>query len=373
MKKTLHIANVNGMLYFFRFDLLKRLQKEGYEIHVCAADKDRKYVESFDKEGFTSHIVPMKRGINLFNAVKCIKQLVKIIKSNDFDIIHTNTPTGGMIGRLAAILAGHKKIYHTTAGLYFHENMKKSKYIFFSQIEKFLTARTEILFSPNQEDIETCKKLNIRPRKAIVYCGPSGVKLEKYNIEDKEACARQLRIDLGIEKDAFVIGIVGRLRWEKGYKEFIDVIQRLNTNFKIHAISLGSGSEEKQIKDYALEKSCINITFLGFKEDVPFYLKGIDVLLFPSYREGFPITTIEAMAAKTPVIAFDIRGCRESIISGKTGYIVPFKDVDSMYEKVVELRGDESLRKQMGENGRNRIIKKFLKEHHIENQLSYYI
>lgn len=373
MKKTLHIANVDGMIHAFRFDLLLELQNNGYEIHIAASITNEKLVNDFKKAGFTFHKINMERGVKPLNALKSTLEVARLIKNNTFDIIHTNTPTGGMIGRMGAYLAGHQRIYHTTGGFYFHENMSRTKYWFYSAIERYLTSKTHILFSPNKEDIRTCEERNIRPIESIQYCGPSGVKMEKYDIEDKDLCSKKLKEDLNLEEDTLIIGSMGRLVWEKGLKEFIDVIDKLNrSGHKVQGVCVGKGPQSEAIKAYSKEKKCTNITFVGYRTNTSFYSKAFDILVFPSYREGFPIVTLEAMASKTPVVAFNIRGCRESIIHGETGFLVDFKDVDAMFETVKKLISNQDLIKELGENGRKRVIHNFTKEHHIKRQLPFY-
>ena len=373
MKKVLHIANVDRMIHNIRLELLIALREKGYEVHICATATIPEFIERFEKENFIFHNIDVFRGLNPINVLKCSYQIRKLIKSEKFDIIHSHTPTGGMVGRMGAYLAGYNKIFHTTAGLYFHENMPKWKYNFFAGIERYLTKKTQVLFSPNYEDINTCNALNIKPKHSIVYCGPTGVKLEKYDLSDKDILRSNTRKELNLEPDAIIIGIVARLVFEKGYKEFIDVISRLNAQgHKLHAVSVGSGPQESEIKAYAKDMKVDNITFLGYSLTVPDQVKSYDIFLFPSYREGLPIVTLESMASKVPIVAFKIRGCRESIVDGVTGYLVDFLDVDAMYEKTLLLLENETLRNEMGKKGRERVEDMFTKKHHVDRQLPFY-
>lgn len=371
--KVLHIANVDRMIHNIRLELLIELKRQGYEVHICASPTIPEFIERFNQEGFIFHSIDVVRGLSPLNVIKCSSKIRKLIKKEKFDIIHSHTPTGGMVGRLGAFLAGHNKIFHTTAGLYFHENMSKHKYKFYAGIERYLTSKTQVLFSPNYEDIKTCESLKIVPKSSIVYCGPTGVKLEKYDINNKSQARINLRKELQLENDTLIIGIVARLVFEKGYKEFIDVIARLNQDgLKVHAVSVGAGPEEKEIKAYATYKGVQNISFMGYSLNVPMQVLGFDIFLFPSYREGLPIVTLESMASKVPIVAFKIRGCRESIVDGETGFLVDFLDVDAMFVKTKLLVENKSLRDDLGEKGRNRVETMFTKKHHVDRQLPYY-
>jgi len=372
MKKVLHIANVDGMIYCFRVELLKAIQQKGYEVHLCFTPKEKGYTEKLIEEGFIVHPVDMDRGINLTNAVKNIRIIKKLIKENNFEVIHTHSPTGALIGRIAAYLSGHKKIYYTCAGFYFHENMGSFKYKVHSVIERYLSKITDIIFFANREDMVTSEKLNIRA-KSNLYCGPSGVVFKNYEGANKEECKQELIKEFNLDKETLIVGLVARVVLEKGYKEFIEVLSKLNQQkIKVFAICVGDGPMIGYLKDYAQSLEVSNIVFTGHRLDVPKIIKGFDVLLFPSYREGLPIVTLEAMASRTPVVAFSIRGCRESIVDNKTGYLVPFGDVEALFEKTLVLLQDSDKRREFGENGFIRVHENFTKEQHVERQIIYY-
>ncbi len=361
------------MIHNIRLELLIELKKQGYEVHICASPTVPEFVERFKQEGFVFHPIDVFRGLSPLNVLKCSYAIRKLIKKEKYDVIHSHTPTGGMVGRMGAYLAGHDCIFHTTAGLYFHENMSARKYKFYSDIERYLTSKTQVLFSPNHEDIETCNRLTIKPKHEIVFCGPTGVKLEKYDLTNKTECNATLIKDLNLSKDVIIVGLVARLVFEKGYKEFIDVIARLNTQgYNIHGVSVGSGPEEEAIKNYAKECKVTNMSFLGYSLTVPEQIKGFDIVLFPSHREGLPIVTLEAMASKVPLVAFKIRGCRESIVDGETGFLVDFMDIDAMTERMKQLLDNADLRNKLGENGRKRVEDHFTKKHHVDRQIPYY-
>lgn len=374
MKKILHVANLDTMLMAFRMDLLQHLKEIGYEVHIASKISKPNVKKEFIDKGFVVHDINIGRGLDPLKATKAIIRLRKVIAKQKYVIVHTNTPSGGLIGRLAAYFANVPKIYHTTAGFYFHENMGKIQYKFYSKIEKALGRITHVLFSPNQEDINTCYELGIKPKDKIVWCGPSGVKMNRYDINLKEEFRESVLKELNLEHDTFVIGSIGRMNWEKGFKEFVLTLKKLKSQgLKIHAVCAGRGKHADEIIDFVKEHECSDIfSFIGYTTEVPKYLMAFDVLLFPSYREGFPITTLESMAAQTPVIAFDIRGSRESIIDGETGYIVPFKNVNELVTKTSYLYKNKEIKMAMGISGRKRVLDKFTKIHHIENQMPYY-
>lgn len=373
MKRILHIANTDKAIHDFRFELLLALQAMGHEIHICARSIDVRFPEIFKKEGFIFHNAPIERGLHPINALRSSWFVKKIIEKYDFELIHTHTPTGGMIGRLAARLAGHKKVFHTTAGLYFHENMSKMKYNFFAGIERWLTSKTEVLFSPNYDDIETCKELNIKPITELAYCGPAGVAIEQFPIVDKSKIQEALKTELNIPQDHQLIGLVARVEFEKGYREFVTIVDRLHREgTKVTGICVGTGRDIEKLQEFIKERDLKNSLFLGYRTDIPKIIACFDILLFPSYREGLPIVTLEAMAARTPIVAYNIRGCRESIVDGKTGVLVPFKDEEQLFLETKKLLKQPEVRKKMGEQGRARVIANYTKQLHVDRQMPFY-
>ena len=111
---------------------------------------------------------------------------------------------------------------------------------------------------------------------------------------------------------------------------------------------------------------------LGRRNDVPDIMMGLDLYLFPSYREGVPVSVQEAMAAEIPVVAFNIRGCREAIVAGETGVITPFKDVPKFADAAMQLINQPECRQKYGKTGRLRIMNEYTAEHHVARQMPIY-
>jgi len=373
-KKVLHVACIDRTIHNFRLDLLNSLKKMGFETHVVCTPTIDKFVENIKQQGHKFHVENISRNVKISNLYRSIKAVKSIMKKENIDFVHTHTPIGGAIGRIAASQLDIAKVFHTTGGWYFHENMPKWKQQIFINTEKWLAKKTDVIFSVNHEDIHTAKKLNLTPRDKIVYSGPAGVDLSVFK-EISPDIKQEKSKELGIQKEDLVIGLVARLVWEKGFKEFIDTIflvkKNMNSNLKI--IIAGKGPQENEIKEYSKSKGLENIiNFLGYRTDIPELMSLFDLYLFSSYREGVPISVLESMASRLPVVAFDIRGCREAIIHNETGYIIPFKDSKKMSQAVIELLNDKEKRISFGIKGRERIKNNYTKMHHVSHQLTYY-
>lgn len=371
--KVLHISSIDITIFLFRIDLLNELKNLGFETFVSSGETFDWVGEGLLEQGHKFEKMNVKKNINPINLLTGIFSVYNRIKKDRIQIVHTHTPIGGFIGRLAAYFAGVPHVMHTTGGWYFHENMSPLKFWIFVQFEKKLAKITDYIFSVNHEDIVSAEKLNIKPRKQIIYSGPSGVNLNKYFKRDPMEI-ESFKSSLGIDNKTKLVGMVGRLVWEKGYKEFIDTAYKLIHEYdtkNIKFLIVGDGPQENQIKMYVSKIGMEDyIDFLGYRKDVELFINALDLYLFPSHREGVPISLLEAMASEKEVIAFDIRGCREAIDDGLNGHIVPFGDVDKMTNSLHNALMNENI--EMGRNARLKIENEYTKEHHVSRQIPVY-
>ncbi len=373
-KKILHISAIAGNISKFRLKLLNELRSKGLEIHVVASPGDRRYVDEIEKSGHKFISIPIRELRNPIVLIATVYKLYKLINKEGYEIIHTHTPSAGFIGRLASLIAGHNKVFHTTGGLYFTENSTKLFHFFFSTLEKIYARFTDVIFSVNKEDIATMQKLRIKPRYKIVYSGPGGVDPNLY--QKKRSLELRSKIREEMESgDRFLIGFIGRFTYEKGTKEFMECIKFLTNQHpnQYQFIIAGWGKQENELKEFIRNNNLEStVKFLGLRDDVNEIMYGLDLLTSFSYREGLPVVVLEAMMSGKPVIGFNIRGCREAIKNGETGFIIPFKDVKSYIKAIRKISENPSLAKKMGEAGRKRAENEYLQFHHVQRQMIIY-
>ena len=171
------------------------------------------------------------------------------------------------------------------------------------------------------------------------------------------------------DKKEFIIGNLGRLVEQKGQKYLIllaEILKERNIAFKI--IIGGDGTLEEALKAMAKEKQVDQyIEFYGFVEHIPRFMSDLDIFVLPSLWEGFGYVLAEAMAARLPVVAFNISSNPELITNGENGFLVEHKNVSELTEKVHLLYADDELRKRMGEKGRKVVEEKFTREKTVAN------
>ncbi|MCK4454164.1 glycosyltransferase family 4 protein [Candidatus Parcubacteria bacterium] len=360
--KICYVTNIDKSIKFILLNQLKFLKNEGYEIFaVCS---NGKFIKDIEKQGIKIKIINFKRKISPIADLICLLKLFFYFKKEKFDIIHTHTPKPGLLGQLAAKFAGVPIIINTIHGFYFDENSSFFKRKFFIFIEKISAKCSNLIFFVNKEDMDTVAREKICNSDLIKYLS-GGIDLSRFNLNRfSEEFILIKRKELGIGSEKKVIGIVARLVKEKGYLDLFEALKKVLRIFpETILLIIGPLEPEKKdavnpdiIKNYDVEK---NVLFLGEKEDVEKIYPLIDIFVLPSWREGLGVSILEASAMKKPVIATDIRGCREAVDDDKSGILVPLKNPESLSQAIIYLLRNPEKAKKMGEEGRKRAEKEF--------------
>jgi glycosyltransferase involved in cell wall biosynthesis len=297
--------------------------------------------------------------------------LVRLFRRERFDIVHTHTPKAGVLGRLAARLAGVPVVVNTVHGFYVGEGRWRR---LLTWAERLAARCSDFELCQSREDLQTLTAMGvIRPDRSA-YLG-NGVDLQTFDPATVDRC--KVRERLGIARDAIVIGTVGRLVWEKGYREFFAMAQTLAVR-KPAPVALAIGPVETAKADGVpapllddLSRRGV-VRFLGLRTDMPDLYAALDVFVLASYREGFPRSAIEAAAMGLPLVLTDIRGCREVVRDGWNGFLVPPGDADALTNRVERLVGDPALRARFGQESRRRAEAEFDERRVIETTLTVY-
>lgn len=307
-------------------------------------------VESLRRKGIQVHLIEeMGREISFRQDIKAIRKVYRIIKKERPDIVHTHTAKAGAVGRIAAWLAGVPVIIHTFHGHVFNSYFGKLKTNFFIFFERFLARLSSgiIVISPAQKkDIVEKYKIVKAGKVTIIRLG---FKLEQFLSQRNNY---QLKNELRVKSGDILIGIIGRLVPIKNHAMIINVLAGLRqSGLKVHLCIVGDGELRDELQQLALQNGVENFThFLGWRLDIPNIYAGIDLLALTSLNEGTPVTIIEAMASKVPVVATRVGGVPDLIIEGKTGFLCDVNDTEQMAGKIERLILDKSIRKRITEN-----------------------
>lgn len=361
--KVLHLAAADSMLFPILRDQLVYLRGLGYQIHTASIDGPLAR-RLRDEDLFSWTALPLTRSIGLRQDWRAVKFIEELCEKERFDIVHTHTPKGNVVGQLAARRARVPVVLQTLHGFYFHERMSWLKRKMWIRVERFSASNGDFVLCQNPEDVETAVRERIAPREKIALLG-NGIDLERFRPELLSPDARaELRKELKIPDEALVVGMSARFVKEKGLPEFLAAGKRLLAKHeRLHlllvGLKLGSERAAEVCDPHAQGFPPERLTVLTGRNDMPRLYACMDVHVLPSHREGFPRALMEGAASGLPQVATDIRGCRQCIEPGATGTLVPVNDEEKLAEAIGALLADAGLRKRLGTAAHSKAEREF--------------
>jgi len=298
----------------------------------------------------------LERPINIFKDILSISEIYFFIKRNKIEIVHTNSSKAGIIGRIAAKLAGVKIIIHTVHGWSFNDCQFFLKRWLFIQLERLTAGFTTkiIVVSEHDKQRGLINRIGTEDRYELIRYG---INYNDFIVKSDKS----IKKELSIPEEHLVVGMVACFKPQKSPQDFVKlacITGKILPNIKF--VLIGDGILRPYlnslIKNLNLEE---NIVLTGWRTDIPRMLSVIDVFVLTSLWEGLPITALEAMASGNPVLATDTGGIKEVIEEGVNGYLVPPKSIERMSVKLSDLLKDNNLRKRIGENARNNLNSDF--------------
>ncbi|ABQ92606.1 glycosyltransferase family 4 protein [Roseiflexus sp. RS-1] len=360
--RVAHITTVDQSLRYLLLNQMRSIAQAGYEVTgISAPGSDVPVIESM---GIRHIAVPLTRRLTPFADLRALVHLYRIFRREQFTIVHTHTPKPGLLGQLAARMAGAPVVVNTIHGFYFHEHMPPAQRRFYIAMERIAARCSDLILSQSREDLDTAIRLGICPRERIQLLG-NGIDIQRFDRNRVDpATLAHLRSTLGLPPDVPVIGFVGRLVVEKGILELARAVQQVQSRFgPVTLLIVGGVDREKagalnheDIQAAAGTATCI---FAGVRQDMPDMYALMDVFALPSYREGFPRAPMEASAMGVPCVVTNVRGCREAVEHERNGLIVPLRDVDALAEALISLLRDHDRRRAMGDAGRRMAHEQF--------------
>ena len=350
-RRLIHVTTTDMSLELLLGPQLSAFVDAGYE--VIGASAPGRYVAAIEARG-VEHL-PLEhatRSMAPRHDAAAFGELWKRFRERRPDIVHTHNPKPGVYGRLAARAAGVPAIVNTVHGLYAMPGDPLVKRAVVYSLERAAAAASHAELVQNVEDVPTLRSLRI-PAEKLTVLG-NGVDLQRFRRDRLSSEARiARRSEWGVGPDDVVCGAVGRLVWEKGYRELFDAARSLrSTNPHLHFVVIGgldiAKADQLGTADLEAVEREANIHFLGLRDDVEDLYGAMDLFVLASHREGFPRAAMEASASGLPVIATNIRGCRQVVEPGVNGVLVPVADVDALGRAIGHLAADAPRRHAMG-------------------------
>ncbi|MBX0313287.1 glycosyltransferase family 4 protein [Planococcus glaciei] len=354
--------------------ILESMEK-GYEVHNACTDEG--LFPQLESQGLVMKNIAIDRKISPLSNLKSIKAFVKLMKKEKYDIVHVHTPVAALLARVAAKLAGQKNVIYTAHGFYFHDEMKPRVYKLFYSIEKYAAKwMTDWLLLQSIEDYKLALNDNFSPKERTIHLS-NGVDIwNRFNPQVLTG-SKLSRQEIGLEEDDVVFTFIGRLVREKGIFELIQAFNKLHEkNPKTKLLLIGGLLEsERDQTSFELLQELLKspgVHHLGFRNDTPELLSLSDVFVLPSHREGLPRSIIEAMGLGLPVIASNIRGCREEVFPNENGFLFEKENVNELYKVMSDLAANEDMRKQFSIRSREIVEESFDERKVLAKQIALF-
>ena len=353
MKKVLLVATVQSHIAQFHKPLIQMLKSKGYEIHIAARDnlKEKNGLElpQVDK---IFDVAFSRSPINPGN-IKAYKVLKRIIDSEGYDIVHCNTPVGGVVARLAARNARKKscKVFYTAHGFHFYKGASINNWILYYPIEKILSNITDVLVTITDEDFKLAsKKFNCK----VSYINGCGVDDKRFlSVPSSEVSEVKKQFNL---EGKFIALCTGELNNNKNQKFLLDVMESLTQKVpNLVLVLAGNGPNHDELKQLIkVKKLENNALMVGYRSDIEKFVNACDIVVSASLREGLPFNIIEAMICNKPVVVSNNRGHRELVENNVNGFIFEHGDVEKCASLIERLYTDEKLRTRLAQEAKCR-------------------
>jgi len=365
-QQIVHVMTVPESLNFLS-GLPDFLRRRGFSVHVVASG-GKLLTDFAAREAVTAHAVRMERRITPFRDMVALWRLWRLFRRLRPTIVHSHTPKGGLLGTLAACLARVPVRIYTMHGLPLLTARGWKRWLLYwtERITcRYATGVSAVSRSLCNVVVEQrlCPAEKI---KVLLQGSIAGVDaLGRFNPANRNAERESIRRQYGIPQDALVLGFVGRIVRDKGCVELTYAWRQLRETFPTaYLLMVGPFEPHDPLPAdvLALLSTDERVCFTGRVADTAAYYAAMDVLVLPTYREGFPNVVLEAAAMELPVVATQTIGCVDAVVDGKTGMLVPVGDAGALSDALRIYLADESLRRGHGAAGRERVLAEFRPE-----------
>ena len=357
--KIIRATTVPMSLNTFCKGMLKELSEKYEVVALSSPGEDLSTVA--EREGVRTIAVPMERHISLSKDLKALVKMIKVLHREQPTMVHSMTPKAGLLCMIAAWLTRVPVRVHTFTGLVWPTSTGLKRKILMATDRLTCACATHII--PEGEGVKNdliAGKITKKPLRVLGYGNVMGVDLTRCSKRDEVLSKMEV-----LRSDKFTFLFVGRIVRDKGINELCQAFNRLSGDMQNLRLWLVGSYEDKldPISDEArnIIKNNASIKFVGpqYGDDLLAYYGAADCFVFPSYREGFPNTVLEAGAMELPSIVTDINGSREIIEDGKNGLIIPSQNSQALYEAMRLMVYEKEKREYMAGNARKMIADRF--------------
>ena len=354
--RLVHVTTTDISLELLLGPQLSAFVTAGYEVIAMSAPGP--FVAAVERRGVRH--VPLEHATRSMDPradLRTLGELVRSFRQLRADIVHTHNPKPGVYGRLAARAAGVPVVVNTVHGLYALPEDPWKKRMAVYGLERLATACSDAELVQNPEDMDTLERSLHVPRQRLTLLG-NGIDLDRFGASadhadrtERSELRTSTRRELGLDDDAVVVGAVGRLVLEKGYEELFEAwrgVSALHPRAVLLVVGPTDDAKSDAVGPEVIERARRQgVRFLGMRDDVEHLYRAMDLYVLASHREGFPRSAMEAAAAGLPIVATDIRGCRQVVDHDTTGLLVPVRSADRLGAALDMLISDPERRRRM--------------------------
>lgn len=373
--RLVHVTTTDISIDWLLSPQLQAFIEEGYDVTTVSAPGP--HVAAIREAGIRH--VPIRsftRSMDPLSDLRAARELAGVLADVQPHILHTHNPKPGLIGRLMGHRRGVPIVVNTVHGLYAQptDRLRRKGAVYAAEALALRFSDMELV--QNEEDVTKLRQLGA-PRNKLVHLG-NGIDLDRFSrTPTNRARGMRLRRSLGIGSETIVIGTVARLVWEKGYRELFDAVEDLRRagyeDIKVLVVGPMEPGKAGAVDVGSIDRMRdLGVEFLGQRTDVETIYSALDLLVLPSHREGVPRSAMEASAMGVPVIATDIRGCRQVVDDGVTGLLVPVGRSRPLARAIVQLASAPGTRSAMSQAAVRRAHKHFDQNRVIDLTLDVY-
>lgn len=341
---------------------LAYMRERGFEV-VLITSPDPCLPDIAEYEGVSVLGIPMEREISLSRDLVSLVQLIRALRALRPDLVVAATPKGGLLGMIAARLAGVPARIYAVFGLRL-ETARGLKQWILSTTERIAAGCAQRVLCVSNSLREECIRRRLFPREksAVIGSGtPNGIDPSRFGTFDDRAIT-ELRAQLGLPVDQPVIGFVGRMTRDKGVSDLFYAFERLLADFpEARLLFVGDFEQGDPVPANVAHRIRTHpqIVITGFVDDPAPYYQVLDVLCFPSYREGLGYAPLEAAASHRPVVGYQATGVVDAVVNGVTGTLVRLGDIQGLALALASYLSSPELRSEHGRAGRDRVLREF--------------
>jgi glycosyltransferase involved in cell wall biosynthesis len=371
-KKICFVVPTTGTAKVF---LLNHIKELGVYFDIYLVANVEKEALIFFKELNVKEIknIFIPRSISLLKDLKALFLLRSYFKKMSFDAVHTVTPKVGLLGVLAARLAGVKMRTHIFTGQVWHTKTGLFKKFLMSLDRFTVWNSTHILVDGESQRQFLIKNKIVKESSSFVLGKGSISGVDSNRFKPNTNVKKEFREELGIKENEVLFMFLGRMNTDKGVNELAEAFNKLRNKYVNARLLLAGGDEENMTP--IVQQKVINIEsviFYGVTLTPERLLQACDVFCLPSYREGFGTSIIEASLLEKPIICSDTYGLMETIIDNTTGLRHKVTDVDSLFVAMEKLMNNKGLRELLGKGGREYVLENFSAHTISEKWVKFY-